>query len=150
MGDHEPRRRHPRYQIQNRHDRGGLPCFAFAAYGQGSSKDLSPLALAKVREHFDKLAKAHGVPHSKGFAKARAQASPLERKAWALWGQLKRDGAIADGSAAAFRSFVKNQTKTAAGDGVDDIRFCTGAQTHQLIERLKKWQERGSNHEKIA
>jgi len=113
--------------------------------GKSSSKDLSPLQLAKVREHFDKLAAAHGVPHVAGrkgavsaeaFAKRKAQTPPLERKAWALWGQLKRDRRITDGSAAAFRSFVFTQT------GKSDIRFCSQAETMNLVERMKQWLDR--------
>ena len=109
--------------------------------GKSSSKDLSPLALGKVRAHFDKLAEQYGVPHNKGigkgFATAKAQASPLERKAWALWGQLKRDRRISDGSAAAFRAFVFAQT------GKSDIRFCDRSETRSLVERMKQWQQRG-------
>jgi phage gp16-like protein len=113
--------------------------------GKSSSKELSPLVLAKVREHFDKLAAAHGVPHvagrkgalgSEAFAKAKAQASPLERKAWALWFALHKAGKVRDKSSAAFRAFVVAQT------GKSDIRFCSQAETNSLVERMKQWQSR--------
>lgn len=113
--------------------------------GKSSSKELSPLALAKVRDHFDKLAKAHGVPHvagrkgsvsSEAFAKAKAAASPTERKAWALWYALHTAGKTKSNSAAAFRAFVLRQT------GKSDIRFCDIAQTMNLIERMKHWLNR--------
>lgn len=111
----------------------------FTLTGKTSSKELSPLALAKVREHFDKLAAAHGVPHvaaRRGNDKAKFDASPLERKAWALWYALHKAGKTRDKSTAAFRAFVHTQT------GKSDIRFCSQAETMSLVERMKQWQLR--------
>lgn len=121
--------------------------------GKSSSKGLSPLALARVRDHFDKLAKAHGVPHVAGrkgsasndaFAKAKAAASPTERKCWALWYALHKAGKTKSNSPAAFGAFVKRQTKTATHPGMDSIRFCSFEQTMNLIESMKHWLERDS------
>jgi phage gp16-like protein len=111
--------------------------------GKTSSKDCTPAQRAQVREHMDKLAVRMGVAqpaHSvrNTFAQAKAAASPRERKVWALWNQLHRDGLIHNRSAQALNSWVKRQV------GVEALRFCTGPQLDTLIESLKRWDGRPS------
>ena len=99
--------------------------------------------LLLVRTHFDKLAGHAGVgrpaqPRGARFAAAEAAASPLERKVWALWGELGRSGVLDAPGAAGLRAFVKRQTN------VDDLKFCSQGQLHALVESLKKWGQRAS------
>lgn len=112
---------------------------------KSSSKDMSQAERRQVREHLQRLAERAGLaqpttrrrPLTAGqFAQAKADASPRERKVWALWHQLHRDGLIANPSAQALNAWVKRQA------GVDALRFCTGPQLDTLIEALKAWQER--------
>ncbi len=107
---------------------------------KSSSKDMSEAERQRVREHLRKLAERMGVvkPRS-SFAQAKAAASPMERKVWAMWHQLGRRGVIANPSAQALRAWVKRQT------GMDDMAFCTWPQMSSLIEALKCWQERGTH-----
>ena len=67
-------------------------------------------------------------------------ASPRERKVWALWHQLHRDGVVRDASARSLRGFVERQT-----GGVSDLRFCNAVQLDAVIEALKDWQRRGAS-----
>lgn len=110
-----------------------------------SSKDMSDAERQKVRDHLQGLAERAGLvkptrrrpmPASR-FAKAKADASPRERKVWALWHQLGRDGLVQDTSAQALNAWVHRQV------GVSALQFATGAQLDTLIEALKAWQERG-------
>lgn len=109
-----------------------------------SSKDMSDAERQKVRDHLQGLAERAGLvkptrrrpmPASR-FAKAKADASPRERKVWALWHQLGRDGLVQDTSAQALNAWVHRQV------GVSALQFATGAQLDTLIEALKAWQER--------
>ncbi len=111
-----------------------------------SSKGMSAAELQKVRDHMQGLAERMGVakptrrhpmPASR-FAKAKADASPRERKVWALWHQLGRDGVISNTSPQALNAWVHRQV------GVSAMQFATGAQLDALIEALKAWQERGN------
>lgn len=112
---------------------------------KASSKDMTEAERTKVRDHMQHLAERMGVvqptrrrplPAAK-FAKAKAAASPRERKVWALWHQLGRDGVVRDTSAAALNAWVHRQV------GVTLLAFANGAQLDTLIEALKAWQERG-------
>lgn len=108
--------------------------------GQRSAKALPPAVQQHVREHLQRLAEKMGVarPRERGAAfEARKQAaSPMERKVWAMWHALGREGKIANPSGAALRAWVKRQT------GMDDLKFCNWAQLDKLIEALKKWDTR--------
>lgn len=107
--------------------------------GHTSSKDCTPDQQRRVRAHLQKLAEAHGVAspaRRADFEARKAEASPRERKVWALWNQLHRDGRIANASGQALNAWVKRQA------GVDALRFCTGAQLDALIEALKRWEQR--------
>ena len=113
-----------------------------------SSKDMSPAEQQKVRDHMQGLAERAGVvqptrrrpmPASR-FAKSKADATPKERKVWALWHQLGRDGVVRDTSPQALNKWVERQI------GVSALVFANGAQLDTLIEALKAWQQRGTTH----
>ena len=108
--------------------------------GKNSSKALGVQEQARVRDHMQALGERLGVlkpTRQRSFAQTRAAASPRERKVWALWNQLHRDGVIQNHSAPALNAWVKRQV------GVDALRFCNAAQLDALIEALKAWQLRG-------
>ena len=113
--------------------------------GHSSSKAMTQPQRRTVREHLQRLAAHMGIEQpatrqrplaDAAFAKAKAAASPRERKVWALWHQLHRDGLVDNPTAAALNAWVKRQV------GVDALRFCTGPQLDTLIEALKAWGER--------
>ena len=113
--------------------------------GHSSSKAMTQAQRRTVREHLQRLAARMGIEQpatrqrplpDAQFAKAKAAASPRERKVWALWHQLHRDGLVDNPTAAALNAWVKRQV------GVDALRFCTGPQLDTLIEALKAWGER--------
>ena len=113
-----------------------------------SSKDMSPAEQQKVRDHMQGLAERAGVVQPTGrrpmpasrFAKSKADATPKERKVWALWHQLGRDGVVRDTSPQALNKWVERQV------GVSALVFANGAQLDTLIEALKAWQQRGTTH----
>ena len=113
-----------------------------------SSKDMSPAEQQKVRDHMQGLAERAGVVQptrrrpmpAARFAKSKADATPKERKVWALWHQLGRDGVVRDTSPQALNKWVERQI------GVSALVFANGAQLDTLIEALKAWQERGVSH----
>ena len=108
-----------------------------------SSKDLTDKERQAVRDHMQQLAERAGVVKplrrratGRTFAQAKAAASPRERKVWALWHQLHRDGLVHDTSAAALNAWVARTVHVAA------LAFATGPQLDTLIEALKSWQQR--------
>jgi len=112
---------------------------------KSSSRDMTDAERQKVRDHLQGLAERAGLvkptqrrplPAAR-FAKAKADASPKERKVWALWHQLGRDGLVNDTSAKALNAWVHRQV------GVSALGFATSPQLDTLIEALKAWQERG-------
>ena len=110
--------------------------------GKNSSKALGVQEQARVRDHMQALGERLGVlvpTRRRSFAQTRAAASPRERKVWALWNQLHRDGVIQNHSAPALNAWVKRQV------GVDALRFCNAAQLDSCIEGLKDWQRRGAS-----
>ena len=109
--------------------------------GKNSSKALGAKEQARVRDHMQALGERLGVlvpTRRRSFAQNRAAASPRERKVWALWNQLHRDGMIQNHSAPALNAWVKRQV------GVDALRFCNTAQLDSCIEGLKVMHARGS------
>ena len=114
----------------------------FGLTGKRSSKDMSSAQLNQVRDHMQVLlGRVGGKPTFSArntFASAKAAATPQERKVWALWNQLHRDGVIRDRSAQALNAWVKRTVH------VDALRFASGPQLDTLIEALKAWQTRGS------
>ena len=112
-----------------------------------SSKDLSDKERQAVRDHMQQLAERAGVAKplrrhtpARTFAQAKAAASPRERKVWALWNQLGRDGVVRDTSAKALNAWVARTVHVSA------LAFANGAQLDTLIEALKAWQQRGGGH----
>ena len=113
-----------------------------------SSKDMSPAEQQKVRDHMQGLAERAGVVQptrrrpmpANRFAKSKADATPKERKVWALWHQLGRDGVVRDTSPQALNKWIERQI------GVSALVFANGAQLDTLIEALKAWQQRGATH----
>lgn len=116
--------------------------------GKASSKDLSEHQRRAVRNHMQQLAERMGVvqptqqrPHAQAkFDQVKAAASPKERKVWALWHQLGRDGLVRDTSATALHAWVERTVQVSA------LRFATDAQLDTLIEALKAWKERGGSN----
>jgi phage gp16-like protein len=114
--------------------------------GHTSSKSLTEGQRSAVRDHMQKLAERLGVvqptrqrPHGPArFDQVKAAASPKERKVWALWHQLGRDGVVRDTSAAALHAWVERTVHVSA------LRFATDVQLDTLIEALKAWQQRGA------
>ena len=111
--------------------------------GKASSKELPPAQQEAVRDHMQALAAKLGLAQpTRGrrttFAQSKTAASPRERKVWALWNQLHRDGVIQNHSAPALNAWVKRQV------GVDALRFCNTAQLDSCIEGLKVMHARGS------
>ena len=112
-----------------------------------SSKDLTDKERQAVRDHMQQLAERAGVAKplrrratGRTFAQAKAAASPRERKVWALWNQLGRDGVVHDTSAAALNAWVARTVHVSA------LAVANGAQLDTLIEALKAWQQRGGGH----
>ena len=108
-----------------------------------SSKDLTDKERQAVRDHLQHLAERTGVAKplqrrggGRTFAQAKAAASPRERKVWALWHQLHRDGLVHDTSAAALNAWVQRTVHVSA------LAFATAPQLDTLIEALKAWQQR--------
>lgn len=109
--------------------------------GKASSKDCDQAQRRTMREHLARLAEKMGLAtptrrrplNDAAFNQAKQQASPRERKVWALWHQLHKDGRIANPSRAALDAWVHGQVQ------VSSLRFCNAAQLDQLIESLKKW-----------
>ena len=111
-----------------------------------SSKDLSDKERQAVRDHMQQLAERAGVARplrrrtpGRTFAQAKAAASPRERKVWALWNQLGRDGVVHNTSATALNVWVERTVHVSA------LRFANSAQLDVLIEALKAWQQRGAS-----
>jgi len=110
--------------------------------GKTSAKELTPYQQQWVRDHMQGLAVRMGVAkptrsRQNTFAASKSAASPKERKVWALWNQLHRDGVVHDNSAPALNAWVERTVHVSA------LRFANGAQLDTLIEALKAWQERG-------
>lgn len=110
---------------------------------KNSSKDLTDKERQAVRDHMQNLAERSGVAKplrrrttGRTFAQAKAEASPRERKVWALWHQLHRDGLVHDTSPAALNAWVQRTVHVSA------LAFATGAQLDTCIEALKAWQQR--------
>jgi phage gp16-like protein len=108
--------------------------------GQASSKACTQDQRAAVRQHMQRLAERMGVasPSKRADQQPRyvQSARPLERKVWALWHAIGREGRLESPTPAALQAFVKRQT------GMDHLRFCDDWQLHGLVESLKYWQGR--------
>ena len=106
-----------------------------------STKDMSDRERQQVRDHMQALAERMGVAkpmqrRATTFAQRKAAASTRERKVWALWNQLGRDGVVHDTSPAALNAWVQRTVHVSA------LAFANAAQLDTLIEALKAWQQR--------
>lgn len=110
--------------------------------GVSSCTQMQPRQLQAVRAHLDGLVRGSGARPRPGrmskadFERVKADASPRERKIWAMWNQLKRDGLIENASKQALDAWVMRQVHVSA------LRFCNDAQLNTLIEALKRWSDR--------
>ena len=113
--------------------------------GKSSSKDMTDAEQRAVRDHMQALGERMGVvqattqrrPLSRTqFDRLKKETRPKERKVWALWNQLHRDGKITNPSAAALNAWVLRQVDVSA------LRFATDPQLDTLIEGLKAWEDR--------
>ena len=110
-----------------------------------STKDMSDRERQQVRDHMQSLAERMGVAkpmqrRATTFAQRKAAARPRERKVWALWNQLARDGVVHNPSATALNAWVERTVHVSA------LRFANDAQLDTLIEALKAWQQRGGEN----
>lgn len=110
-----------------------------------STKDMTDKERQAVRDHLQNLGERMGVVKpgrrsapARSFAQAKAEASPRERKVWALWHQLHRDGLVHDTSPKALNAWVARTVHVSA------LAFANAAQLDTLIEALKAWQQRGA------
>lgn len=111
-----------------------------------STKEMSARERQQVRDHMQTLGERMGVVKAsqrrsvapRSFAAAKAAASPRERKVWALWNQIGRDGVVHNTSAAALNAWVERTVHVSA------LRFANQAQLDTLIEALKAWKTRGA------
>jgi phage gp16-like protein len=101
--------------------------------GKTSSKDAST---GKLVDLVNEL-KAHGFRDGGAF---RPSVKPDVRKIYALWGELKRLGALENPSRAALRAFCARMTS--AGGAATGPEFLTPLQCRAVIEGLKAWSER--------
>jgi phage gp16-like protein len=116
--------------------------------GKRSCSGMTVEELLTVRGHLENLVRKHGLAVDAGaptrrrrlsreqFEKAKKEASPRERKVWALWHSLGRAGLVNDTGARALDHYVERQVHVSA------LRFCTAAQLDTLIESLKGWARR--------
>lgn len=114
--------------------------------GKDSAKLLTERQREALRQHLQGLAERAGVakptrarPYTaQRFADKKAATPAKERKVWALWHQLHRDGKISDSSAHALNAWVYRTVQ------VNALAWCTDAQLGTLIESLKRWVKRGT------
>ena len=108
-----------------------------------STKDMTDKERQAVRDHLQNLGERMGVAKplrrrttGRTFAQAKDAASPRERKVWALWHQLHRDGLVHDTSPKALNAWVARTVHVSA------LAFANAAQLDTCIEALKAWQQR--------
>lgn len=117
--------------------------------GKASSKGMTATEQTQVRDHMQRLAQRMGVAQPttrrrpltrEQFDQVKKSANPRERKVWALWNQLARDGVLHNPSRAALNAWVERTVHVSA------LGFANSAQLDTLIEALKEWQKRGAPH----
>ena len=113
--------------------------------GESSSKDMTEAQQRQVRDHMQSLGERMGLVQAstqrrpltrEQFARVKKETRPKERKVWALWNQLHRDGKIGNPSTTALNAWVLRQVDVSA------LRFATDPQLDTLIEALKAWGDR--------
>lgn len=80
--------------------------------------------------------KAAGFKVRKGGHQRRQAEHPTARKVRSLWLTLRDRGALRDASETALNRWVLGET------GIEQLAWLDDAQTHLVIERLKKWIKR--------
>ena len=112
---------------------------------KASTKDMTDRERQQVRDHLQGLGERMGIikptrrrAPARTFAQAKAEASPRERKVWALWNQLGRDGVVRDTSPKALNAWVERTVHVSA------LTFANDTQLDTLIEALKAWKIRGA------
>jgi len=117
--------------------------------GQRSCKAMTPVQLAVVRTHLDKLARRMEVQTDAPKGKARPGTSqpldgPQERKLRAMWYALADAGVVARPAGAvacdqAVEVWAKRQLTGTRLGPLDALRFASGEQLNKLIEEMKAW-----------
>lgn len=105
--------------------------------GKTTCTAMNPTELAKVRQHFDRMAERSSLPHVKGAGAAKKRMKPTTGLIYSLWQQCADKGAINDRSFAAMNTFVKHQT------GVDHVDFLAQAQVSTIKKALETMRDRG-------
>ena len=117
--------------------------------GEISSKDMTDNQQRQVRDHMQSLGERMGVVQATSqrrpltreqFAKVKQETRPKERKVWALWNQLARDGVVHNTGTKALNAWVERTVHVSA------LQFANSAQLDTLIEALKAWKERGQSN----
>lgn len=128
-------------------DDGDYRALLLSLTQKASTKDMTDRERQQVRDHMQGLGERMGLlkptrrrAPARSFAQAKAEASPKERKVWALWNQLGRDGVVRDTSGKALNAWVERTVHVSA------LAFANDAQLDTLIEALKSWQQRGVAH----
>lgn len=98
--------------------------------GVRSARDLDGQQLKQWLLHLKSLQKRAGLNT------AGTKHEQMINKCKALWIELRKAGAVQDGSDEALQNFVRNQTGAAA------LRMANGKQLYQAIEALKSWLRR--------
>ncbi|PAV02751.1 transcriptional regulator [Arsenophonus sp. ENCA] len=100
--------------------------------GQSSAKSLSTIDLNRVLNAL----KRQGFRIKKQQATVSTAYYPQLEKIRALWHQMASKGIVRDASEQAMGRFIKRET------GIDSPQWLNSQQASQVIERLKKWQQR--------
>lgn len=96
-------------------------------FGKRSSVGLTPFELNIWLLHLKSLQKRAGL----NTTGVRHEA--MIKKCEALWVELRKSGAVKNGSAEALQAFVQNTT------GATALRMANGQQLFKTIEALKSW-----------
>lgn len=107
--------------------------------GKSSAKDCT---VAQLETIVDQLKRRGFKVRAK--TKQRRQADDRQsRLIRHLWLELHNDGVVRDSSEGALASYIKRLT------GVEDLHWLSTHQASQIIESLKKWQQRTSKKPEI-
>ena len=102
----------------------------------GRTDSLGACDDATMKRVLDRLQPGGGG----GFRKS---SKPYIRKIWALWGELKRQGALnAEDTDAALLTFANKEIKARQLDDVRQLDWLTYAEASSVIEALKAWVDR--------
>lgn len=110
----------------------------------GRHESSADLSLYERRQLLDELARLRPRAVERPFKKAK---KPQARLVWALWGELKRRGALENPSREACRAFC---AKTAGIEAATDPDLMTAAQLDPVINALKAWVAREKAKEEIS